>query len=224
MIRRPPRSTQSRSSAASDVYKRQPLFNKDIGFYAFTYPFQKALVDWLLTSLIFIIFVAAVVYLFTGGIRLKSGPDMLAPHVKAHLSVLLALVFLVKAWSYRLNMYEVLFSKRGVVYGAGYTAVHAQLPALWIMFVLALLAAVILLVNIRYKGWLLPAIAVGSIIIVAFLAGTVYPLIIQNYRVKPNELTKESQYIKYNIDFTRQAYKINEVQVKPYEAGLNPVS
>ena len=200
---------------------KDPLFNKDIGFYAFTYPFQKALVDWLLTSLIFIIFVAAVVYLFTGGIRLKSGPDMLAPHVKAHLSVLLALVFLVKAWSYRLNMYEVLFSKRGVVYGAGYTAVHAQLPALWIMFVLALLAAVILLVNIRYKGWLLPAIAVGSIIIVAFLAGTVYPLIIQNYRVKPNELTKESQYIKYNIDFTRQAYKINKVQVKPYEAGLN---
>ena len=200
---------------------KDPLFNKDIGFYAFSYPFQRAIVDWLTASLIFIIFVTAAVYLFTGGIRLKRGPDMLAPHVKAHLSVLLALIFLVKAWSYRLNMYEVLFSKRGVVYGAGYTAVHAQLPALWIMFVLALLAAVILLINIRYRGWILPAIAVVSLIVVAFLAGTVYPLIIQNYRVKPNERTKESQYIKYNIDFTRQAYKINEVQVKPFEAGLN---
>src|SRR5665809_92163 len=29
MIRRPPRSTQSRSSAASDVYKRQPLVDGD---------------------------------------------------------------------------------------------------------------------------------------------------------------------------------------------------
>ncbi len=200
---------------------KDPLFNKDIGFYAFSYPFQRALVDWLTASLIFIIFVTAAVYLFTGGIRLKRGPDMLAPHVKAHLSVLLALIFLVKAWSYRLNMYEVLFSKRGVVYGAGYTAVHAQLPALWIMFVLALLAAVILLINIRYRGWILPAIAVVSLIVVAFLAGTVYPLIIQNYRVKPNELSKESPYLKYNIDFTRQAYKLSEVQVKPFEAGLN---
>ena len=200
---------------------KDPIFNKDIGFYAFSYPFQRALVDWLLASLIFIIFVTAAVYLFTGGIRLKRGPDMLAPHVKAHLSVLLALIFLVKVWSYRLNMYEVLFTKKGVVYGAGYTAVHAQIPALWIMFVLGLLAAVILLINIRYRGWVLPAIAVGSLIVVALLAGTVYPLIIQNYRVKPNERTKESKYIKYNIDFTRQAYKVNEVQVKPYAADLN---
>lgn len=200
---------------------KDPLFNKDIGFYAFSYPFQRALVDWFLSSLIFILFVTAVVYVLTGGVRLKRGPDMLAPHVKAHLSVLLALVFLAKAWSYRLNMYEVLFSKKGVVYGAGYTAVHAQLPALWIMFVLALLAAVILLINIRYRGWKLPAIAVGSLVVVAFLAGTVYPLIVQNYVVKPNERTKESQYLKYNIDFTRQAYKINEVQTKPFEAGLS---
>jgi hypothetical protein len=200
---------------------KDPIFNKDIGFYAFSYPFQRALVDWLMGSLIFIIFVTAVVYLFTGGIRPKRGPDMLAPHVKAHLSVLLALIFLVKAWSYRLNMYEVLFSKNGVVYGAGYTDVHARLPALWIMFVLALLAVIILLVNIWYRGWILPAIAVVSLIVVAFLAGTVYPLIIQNYRVKPNELSKESPYLKYNIDFTRQAYKLNEVQVKPFEAGLN---
>jgi uncharacterized membrane protein (UPF0182 family) len=201
---------------------KDPLLHKDMGFYAFSYPFQRALADWLMASLIFIFFVTVGVYLFTGGIRFKRGPEMLAPHVKAHLSVILALVCLVKAWSYRLNMYELLFSKKwGVVYGAGYTAVHAALPALWIMFVLALLAAVILLVNIRYRGWILPAIAVGSLIIVAFLAGTVYPWIIQDYRVKPNELSKESPYIKYNIDFTRQAYKLNEVQVKPFEAGLN---
>lgn len=200
----------------ASVGTKDPLFHKDIGFYMFSYPFQRAVVDWLLSSLFFVLIVVAVVYIFDGGIRLKRGPDMLAPHVKAHLSVMIGAIFLVKAWSYRLNMYELLFSKRGVVYGAGYTDVHAQMYALWIMFILALICAVILLANIWYKGWLLPAVAIGSLIVVTILAGTVYPLIIQTYGVKPNEREKEAKYIKYNIDYTRQAYKINEVQVKPF--------
>jgi len=198
--------------------KTDPVFNRDIGFYVFSYPFQRALCDWLLSSLFFILVVVAVVYLLEGGIRLKRGPGMFAPHVKAHLSVLAGLIFLAKAWSYRLNMYELLFTKKGVVYGAGYTAVHAQLPALWIMMILAIVAAIILIANIRFRGWVLPAVAVGSLVVVTFLAGTVYPWIIQNYKVKPAERSKEQTYISRNIKGTRDAYKINEVRGKPYAA------
>jgi uncharacterized membrane protein (UPF0182 family) len=198
--------------------QKDPIFGKDVSYYLFSYPFIRSLVNWLLGVLFFILVVVALLYILEGGIRLKWGPDMLAPHVKAHLSVLGAAILLVKAWSYRLNMYELLFQKKGVVYGVGYTDAHAHIPALWIMLVVAIAAAVVLLINIRYRGWLLPVIAVGSLIVVTILAGTVYPLIIQNYRVKPNELQLESKYLGYNIDFTRNAYKINQVQVKPYAA------
>ena len=198
--------------------KKDPLFGKDIGYYLFSYPFIRELVTWLLGVLFFILFAIAVLYVLEGGIRLKRGPDMFAPHVKAHLSVILAAILLVKAWSYRLNMYELLFQKKGVVWGAGYTDTHAQLPALWIMTILAIVAAAVMLLNIKYRGWLLPAIAIGSLVVVTALAGTVYPLIIQNYRVKPNERELESTYLKYNIDFTREAYKVNKTLVKPYAA------
>jgi uncharacterized protein len=198
-----------------------PVFGKDLGFYMFSYPFQKELVNWLISSLVFIFFFTVIVYIFDGGIRLKRGPDMLAPHVKAHLSVLAGVIFVIKAYSYRLNMFELLMTKDGAVYGAGYTDAHARLPALWILTILALVAAVVLIANIKYKGWLLPAIAVGGLVVVSLLAGTVYPLIIQNYRVKPNELELESQYLSHNIELTREAYDLGEVDELPFAADEN---
>lgn len=201
--------------------KVDPLFGKDIGFYMFSYPFQRTLVDWLISSMFFIFFVTVIIYVFSGGIRLKRGPGMLAPHVKLHLSVLLSIILLLKAWSYRLNMYEMLFSKRGIVWGAGYTDVKAHLPALWIMTILSIVCALVLLINIYYRGWLLPAIVVGVMIVVTIIAGTVYPLIIQNYRVRPAELAKEEEYLKRNIEMTREAYKLNSVEVKSFAAELN---
>ena len=198
--------------------KTDPLFGKDIGFYLFSYPFQKELVNWLISSLFFILVITAIVYVFDGGIRLKRGPDMLAPHVKAHLSVLAGVILLVKAWSYRLNMYELLMTKDGAVYGAGYTDTHARLPALWILTILALVAAVVLIVNIKYKGWFLPALAIGSMVVVTVLAGTLYPVIIQNLRVKPNEREMESEYLSYNIEYTREAYNLGEIKEETFAA------
>jgi len=198
-----------------------PVFHKNIAYYTFTYPFSRALTDWLIGTLLFILVVTAVVYFFEGGIRLKRGWDMFAPHVLAHLSVILAAIFVIKAYSYRLNQYELLFLKRGAVYGVGYTDANARIPALWIMLAVALAIAVILILNIHFKSWLLPVIGVGTLLVVALLAGTVYPAIIQAYVVKPAEQHKERPYLKRNIDSTRTAYKVADVQPTPYPGDLN---
>lgn len=198
--------------------KTDPVFHKNIGYYAFTYPFSRAMTDWLIGTLFFVLIVTAVVYLFEGGIRLKKGWDMFAPHVLAHLSVILAAIFVVKAYSYRLNMYELLFSKKGAVYGVGYTDAHARIPAFWIMLVIALAIAVVLLLNIKLKSWLLPVIGVGVLLVAALLAGTIYPAIIQSLVVKPAEQAKERQYIARYIDSTRDAYKITKVDAQQYPA------
>ncbi|MDD5749004.1 MAG: UPF0182 family protein, partial [Actinomycetota bacterium] len=191
-----------------------------IGFYMFTFPFERSLNDWLLSSVFFVLIVTLVVYLLSGGIRLKRGPEMFAPHVKGHLSILLAAIFLIKAWSYKLNMYEMLFSKRGIVWGPGYADVKAQLPALWIMTILSIVCALVVLVNVYYQGWKLPVFAVGALIVVSIIAGTLYPLIIQSYRVKPAELAKESVYLNRNIDFTREAYNLDRVKGRKFAAEL----
>lgn len=201
--------------------KTDPVFGKDIGYYVFSYPFNRALTDWLIGALFFVLIVTALVYVFEGGIRLKLGWDMFSPHVLAHLSVILALIFIIKAYSYRLNMYELLFSQRGVVYGVGYTNAKAVIPAYWIMLVLLLGLAGVLLVNIKLKSWLLPVIAIGAWLVIALLAGTVYPAIVQAWRVKPAELTRERPYLERYISATRDAYNVNRVETKPYPAELN---
>jgi len=196
--------------------KTDPVFHKDIGYYVFSYPFHRSLTDWLIGALLFVLVVTAVIYIFEGGIRLKASWDMFAPHVLAHLSVILAAIFVIKAYSYRLNMYELLFSKKGAVYGVGYTDANAQIPALWIMLVIALLIAAILIVNIKYKSWLLPVIGVGALLVAALVVGTIYPAIIQRYVVKPAEQSKERPYLERYITETRDAYKISAVSPTPY--------
>jgi len=198
--------------------KVDPVFHKDIGFYVFSYPFQRALVDWLIGALVFVLIITAIVYILDGGIRLRWGKDMFAPYVLAHLSILLAAIFLIKAWSYRLNMYELLFSKRGVVYGIGYTDAHAKLPALWAMLALAIVVALVLLVNIWRRGWILPAVSIGALVVVALVMGTIIPAIVQNYVVKPSERAKEKSYIAKEINATRDGYDINKIQSTQYPA------
>ena len=116
----------------------------------------------------------------------------LAPHVKAHLSVLLALAMVAKAGDYMIQTWSLDYSTRGVVFGASYTDVHASLPVLHFLAIVSLVAAAIFLVNIRYKGWRLPAIAIAVMFLTWAFAGKAYPAIIQQYRVSPNEITAET--------------------------------
>src|SRR5581483_4074697 len=169
---------------------KDPQFHKDIGFYVFQLPFLKFLVDWLFASTIIILIVTAVAHYLNGGIRVQA-IQKVTPQVKAHLSVLLGILALLKAAGYYLQRYELNFSTRGVVQGASYTDVHAQLPALKLLIVISLFAAVLLLYNIVRRGWALPVIAVGLWAFVSIIIGAAYPAFIQQFKVNPTESKKE---------------------------------
>ncbi len=119
---------------------------------------------------------------------------------------------------YLLKTYALVYSPRGVVFGASYTDVHAQLPVLRFLAATAVVAGIVFLVNIRFRGWKLPAAALAMIVLTAIIGGRVYPFIVQQYQVSPNEIAKEEQYIKNNIDFTRRAYDLEGIEEKPFSA------
>ena len=121
--------------------------------------------------------------------------DKVTPAARAHLSVLLGLIMLVKAWGYWLGRYDLLTSSRGVVEGASYTDVNAQLPALTFLTIVAVICAILFFLNIRLRQWSLPVIAVGLLLLVSVLLGTAYPSFVQQFRVKPNEQSYETPYI-----------------------------
>ena len=138
-------------------------FNTDVGFYVFRLPFYQAVTQWLFAALIIILIITLVSDYLNGGIRLQTPMQRVTPQVKAHLSVLLAVLALVKAVDYWLARYQLTFSTRGTVNGATYTAVHAELPALNLLIFIALLSAGLFVYNIWRRGWVLPMMAVGPV-------------------------------------------------------------
>ncbi|MBV8957354.1 MAG: UPF0182 family protein [Actinobacteria bacterium] len=203
---------------------KDPQFHKDIGFFVFRVPFLSFLVDWAFVALVIITFLTVIAHYLNGGIRLPQGPgERVTSQVKAHVSVLLAALALVKAAGYWLQRYQLATSRRGTVEGPTYTDIHAQLPAIRLLLFISLVAFVLLLVNIWRQGWVLPGIAVGLWLLLAVLVGGAYPAFIQKFRVQPSEVAKERPYISRNIASTRAAFGIDQVQDTeyPYSTDLS---
>ena len=200
-----------------DFGQKDPLFHTDVGFYVFTLPFLRFLVNWMFAAVLIVIIITAVAHYLNGGIRVQTPGQRVTPQVKAHLSVLLAALALLKGAAYYLQRYGLTFSTRGFVNGAGYTDVKAQLPAINLLILISFGAAILLLVNIRRRGWVLPVIAVGLWAFVAVVAGAVYPAFIQRFQVQPAESTKELPYIARNIAATRDALGLAKVNTQDFK-------
>ncbi len=139
-----------------------PLFHKDASFFIFTLPVWKMLVDFVGIAMLLTFLATALTYVADRAMVLNARNRIsLAPHVKAHLSVLLAIAMVAKAGDYMIQSWSLVYSSRGAVMGASYTDVHASLPVLHFLAIVSLVAAAIFLANIRYKGWRLPAIAIA---------------------------------------------------------------
>ena len=197
---------------------KDPQFAMDVGFFVFSLPALRIVADWLTGFLILATIVTAAIHVLDGAIRPWERLRGFAPHVKAHLSVLLGLIVLSKAFDYLLSIYELDFSPRGQVTGASYTDVHAQLPAYWILVAVAIACGVALIVNIRFQGWRLPIAALGIWIVAGVVVGAIYPAIVQQFVVKPNEARLEEPYIERNIEYTRLAFGLSDVNSVPFPA------
>ena len=198
-----------------------PQFGRDVSFYFFTLPALRYLQGWLTGALVLTLITSAVVHLLNGSIRPWDRWRGFDAHVKAHLSVIGGLIIVVQAFGYWLSIFELNFSPRGQVVGASYTDIHAQIPAYVILIVIAVLCGVALMVNIRVRGWRLPAIGLGVWVGAAVIVGGIYPALVQQFRVAPNEVEAESPYIERNIAATREAFGLDDVEVRAFPANEN---
>jgi len=199
--------------------QRDAQFHRDISYFAFTYPFQRFVLGFAFTVLVLSLLAAAATHYLFGGIRLQTQGEKVVAAAKAHLSVLLALFMLLKAIAYYLDRFGLAFSPRGIVTGASYTDIHAVLPAKTILLFISLLCAVLFVYNIFQRGWILPALSMGILLISAIVIGGLYPLIIQQLQVSPNAAAKERPYISRNINATRLAYGLDAVKYTTNQGG-----
>jgi uncharacterized membrane protein (UPF0182 family) len=195
-----------------------PHFGHDVGFYVFGLPFWRFLQGWGVASLVAILLLSLGSY---AGTALRWQFRLTTP-VRAHLTILGALLLLVIASGYQLDIAELSFSTRGMgagLQGASYTDLNAQQPAYVILTVVAVLAAVLVLANTWFRTlWLLAAAAAGWILL-SIVVGGLYPGAIQNLQVAPNELALERPQIAANIAATRTAFELDTVAQKPFTGG-----
>jgi uncharacterized membrane protein (UPF0182 family) len=208
--------THSKSFGVKDS-----TFHTDIGFYVFRLPFLVGVEQWLFDALIIILLITLVADYLNGGIRPQSPLQRVTPQVKAHVSVILAALALIKALDYFLARYSLTFSSRGFVQGATYADVHASLPALDLMLFIALLSCGLFIYNIWQRGWVLPAVAVGLWAFVGLIALTAYPAFIEQVRVKPSESSREAPYITNNIQATRAGMGLDHVTPRTFDDNNN---
>ncbi len=197
---------------ASPFGAADPVFGLDVGFYVFKLPFYELLRSLLSAALLLVFLLAGLAYLvLASGDFLRGGWRVFSP-VKLHLGLLAAGLLVVKAWDYRLRAYELLLSPGGAFFGAGYTDLHARLPAFKILTVLSLLAALAVFVGIL-RGRLRPIlVSTGILIAAVLLLEGGYPVLVQKFRVEPNEFSREQPYLEHHIAATRSAYGLDRVR------------
>ena len=204
---------------------KDPLFDNDLSFYVFQFPLFKSLYRLFMLAMGLCVVLSATVYIFDERVAVTEDRQfIILPRMKQHLLTLLGIMFLAKALSYRLSMYDLLYSPRGVAAGAGYTDVVFLLPVLWMLMVAAGVAGIGVIWFSFRKGWIL----VGSVVAVWFglslLGSWALPVAVQVLKVTPNELKTERPYIERNIAFTRAAYNVDDVEERNFtaEESLTP--
>ncbi len=196
-----------------------PIFDRDVGFYVFSLPLFDYLQNWLLVSVSLAAIGVIGVYYVIDKAVVFAGRLFIMPHAQRHLSGLIGSLLLVMGWGYWLRLFKLMYSTRGVAYGANFTDVNVQLPITWIFLVLAVVLGLVFLANIylqrqRILLW-------GSLGFVAALLilGLVPSALVQKLIVEPNELAKDEEYIRYNIEFTRRAYGLDRVREEDFPAA-----
>ncbi len=210
---------------------KDPQFHHDLGFYVFKLPVYRFAIDWVTVALIVTIVAVVATYIFRTilyGFRI-DGPRPLAREIfridvprpiKLHLSALVAAVLLIFVVRYYLDTFDLVYSTRGVELGAFYTDVHAALPVLYVLMVFAAVVAVLVLLSAFRSGLALPLAGLAAWIIAAIAGGGIYPLLIQNFIVQPNEASKEQPYLQRNIDMTRYAFGLDKINEQQFPATL----
>ena len=197
-----------------------PQFNMDISFFVFRLPFWQTLIGWAISTLVLAIISSSVVHYLYGGIRLQVREDRTTVAARVQLSVLLGGVVLLKAVAYWFDRYALALKESKLITGLTYTDVNAVLPAKAILAAIAVLCSLLFFANIIRRSWVLPAAGTALLVISSVLIAGIYPGAIQQFQVKPSESSKEAPFIQRNIDATRTAFGLNDLQVSDYQATL----
>lgn len=197
-----------------------PIFNKDIGFYVFSLPFYNAVSQFLRSVVILCALLTAATYIIEGALVVTNRGIKMAESVKNHLVLLAGVLCLLVAVYFQLNIYNLLQMERTVAPGPGYADLHAYLPILRLLPFVAVASALLCWMGLfqRNARWAMGGVA---LLVLGSVGANVARGITQRLFVAPNEIVKETPYIKHAIEYTRKAYGIDHIQELEFDPNEN---
>ncbi len=199
-------------------HQKDPQFGLDLSFYIFELPGLRFIVSFLMTTVVLAGIAGIATQYLYGGIRIGGEPPRTTKAARVQLAVTGAVLMLLIAGNYWLDRYSLLTRAGDRFDGASYADVSAVIPAKQILTGIAILVAIVFVATAFRGDWRLPAIGLGVMVVSAIAVGGVYPALVQRFQVAPNEQQFEAPYIQRNIDATKTAYGLNDVQVSSYDA------
>jgi uncharacterized membrane protein (UPF0182 family) len=201
-----------------------PIFDEDVGFYIFRLPFYELIQNGLTGLSLTTFLLISIAYRSLGVLPLgPNSPSRRNWTIIGHVAVLFLLFIANWVWGYYLDRFELLYSTRGVVYGAGYTAYNVTRISLWIMLFASPTLGVWVLVNLWRKRFKMILLGIGGYFLLYFVVVPLLPGLVQKFEVEPSELELETPYLKHNIDFTRRAFQLDKIEMKKYP-GLSDLT
>jgi len=206
---------------SSSFNLKEPIFGMDVSFYIFKLPVYQFLVSWYIFMVVLTTIAVLVSYYLDSAIGFVGDRFIFSKHTKNHLIQLAAFLALGITATYILKLFNILYSSNGVAFGPSYSDVYAQIPAFKTLIVISIIISILLFLYPLYKNKkiVLSVVVLWVLVLVGF--SNIYPSIIEQYVVKPNELKKETPYILNNIKFTRVAFGLNKIKVKPFPVKQN---
>ena len=193
-----------------------PQFGLDASFYVVTLGVLNFVQGWLLGLAITAIAVSLACYVAIFSIR--GVALVITPRMFSHIAALGVFLMLVIAANHLLDIYELVISEGGVVFGATYADIHARFPLNGFLAGVAVLAAAGIWLSTRYAGLRLMIAAFSLWAILALVTGLAFPALFQRFEVDPDEFNRERLYILRNLTATRAAYQLDQVRRIDYPA------
>ena len=211
-----------------------PIFNKDISFYVFKLPLVQSLFSTAISLIIILVLITVIIYLALGFkdkiyqnkdnvININSKTYGIRKFAGKQLAVLASVLSLLIGCSYLLKSYNLVYSTRGVSYGAGYTDVKITMIFYKVIAVACVISSIVVFISILKLKFRPIIISIASIAVLIVLEPVV-AIFTQQFVVKPNEMELEKPYISYSIDATKKAFNIDEIEVKEMEPNENITS
>jgi uncharacterized membrane protein (UPF0182 family) len=200
---------------------QDPVFGKDVGFYIFNLPFITLIQQHLWVASFASLIVSGVAYFIFGDLWFSPRRLAIDQRARIHLSILTAILFLLKAWDHQIDIWNLMYSSGGVAFGASYTDIHAQAPAYRLLIIASILGALVSLFGLVVRNFKWVGFSVAGLLVLSVVVGYAYPAFMQQFTVSPNELAYELPFIKNSIEFTRKAFDLDHITPLAFPATEN---